>query len=266
MAAQRPPGFQRAGLPRQNPIMIGTLRETELHAALKRHYARPQDQLEVALAGYIADIVRADGEIIEIQTHNFSAIKRKLWQLVEQHRVRLVHPIATAKWITRVKADRKTVLGRRKSPRRGVWEDVFLELVSLPELMAHPNFTLEIVLIHEEEIRCLRTGRRRRRGSEWRVFNRRLLQVVDSVTFSTPADFRRFIPPDLATPFTSHELAVALQRPDYVAQKMTYCLRKMGTLSVVGKRGRAWLYAVEQLPRSPGNPGSVLPMNHPEVT
>jgi hypothetical protein len=224
--------------------MIGTLRETELHAALKRHYARPQDQLEVAVDGYIADILRADGEIIEIQTHNFAALKRKLPELVEQHRVRLVYPIAQAKWITRVKADRKTVLGRRKSPKRGRLEDVFSELVSLPELIAHPNFTLEIVLIHEDEIRCPRTGRRRRHGGDWRVCNRRLLQVVESIPFLAPADFQCFIPADLAAPFTSHELAVALQRPDYVAHKITYCLRKMGVLTVIGKRRRAWLYAL----------------------
>jgi hypothetical protein len=223
--------------------MIGTLRETELHAALKRHYARPQDQLEVAVDGYVADIVR-DDEVIEIQTHNFAALKPKLLQLVEQHRVRLVYPVAQAKWITRVKADQQTVLGRRKSPRHGALEDVFAELVSLPELMAHPHFILEVVLIHEDEIRCPRTGRPRRRGSEWRVCNRRLLKVVESAAFVTPADFRRFIPADLATPFTSGELAVALQRPDDVAHKITYCLRKMGTLAVVGKRRRAWLYAL----------------------
>jgi hypothetical protein len=224
--------------------MIGTLRETELHAALKRYYARPQDQLEVPIDGYIADIVRNDGEIVEIQTHNFSALKRKLGHLVEQHRIRLIYPIAQSRWITRVTADRKTVLGRRKSPRHGALEDVFVELVSLPELMAHPNFTLEIVLIHEDEIRCRRSGRRRRRGSEWRVCNRRLLQVVGSISFVTPADFRSFIPADLTAPFTSHEVAIALQRPDYVAHKITYCLRKMGTLEVVGKRRRAWLYAL----------------------
>jgi hypothetical protein len=227
--------------------MIGTLRETELHAALKRHYARPQDQLEVAVDGYIADVVR-DDEVIEIQTHNFAALKPKLLQLVEQHRVRLVYPVAQAKWITRVKADRQTVLGRRMSPRHGALEDVFVELVSLPELMAHPHFTLEVVLIHEDEIRCPRPGRPRRRGSEWRVCNRRLLKVVDSAAFVTPADFRRFIPADLATPFTSKELAVALQRPDFVAHKITYCLRKMGTLAVLGKRRRAWLYALAAEP------------------
>ncbi len=210
--------------------MIGTLRETELHAALKRHYAGPQDHLEVTVDGYVVDIVRNDAsaddasssdELIEIQTHNFAAVKRKLLRLAEQHQVRLVYPIAQTKWITRVKADRRTVLGRRQSPRHGTWEDVFLELVSLPELMAHPHFTLEVVLIHEDEIRCPRAGRSRRHGGDWRVYNRRLLEVVDSAVFATPADFRRFIPTVLTTPFTSHELAAALQRPDYVAHKIT---------------------------------------------
>ncbi len=37
---------------------IGTLRESDLHAALKRHYARPSDQIEVAVDGYVIDIVR----------------------------------------------------------------------------------------------------------------------------------------------------------------------------------------------------------------
>jgi hypothetical protein len=222
--------------------MIGTLRETELHAALKRHFARSQDQIEVPIDGYFADIIR-DGEVIEIQTRNFAALKPKLLRLIERHRVRLVYPVAEAKWITRVKADQQTVLGRRKSPRHGVLEDLFVELVSLPELMAHPHFTLEVVLIHEDEIRCPRLGRSYR-GNEWRVCGRRLLRVVGSASFSTPRDFRCFIPADLMRPFTSGELAVALQRPDDLAHKITYCLRKMGALAVVGKRRRAWLYTL----------------------
>jgi hypothetical protein len=227
---------------------IGTLRESDLHAALKRHYARPSDQIEVAVDGYVIDIVRGD-ELIEIQTHNFAALKRKLPQLLETYSVRLIYPIAQAKWIARVKADGRTLIGRRKSPRRGVLEDVFVELVSLPELMAHPNFTLEVALIHEEEVRCpysgrLRAGRKRYRAREWRVCNRRLLNVIESFEFAAPSDFQRFIPTDLIAPFTSRELANALQRPDYFAHKITYCLRKMGVLTVVGKRQRAWLYVL----------------------
>jgi hypothetical protein len=232
---------------------IGTLRESDLHAALKRHYARPSDQIEVAVDGYVIDIVRGaeargdpdrSDELIEIQTGNFAALKHKLPQLLENHRVRVIYPIAQAKWITRVKADGKTPVSRRKSPRRGTLEEVFLELVSLPELMAHPNFTLEVVLIYEEEWRCPRAGRKRDRAREWRVCQRRLLEVIEAIEFAAPSDFQRFIPIDLPAPFTSRELAGALQRPDYFAHKITYCLRKMGVLTVVGKRQRAWLYEV----------------------
>ena len=222
--------------------MIGTFRETGLHAALKQHYARPGDCLEAMVDGYIVDIVQG-AELIEIQTHNFAALKRKLPQLLERHCVRLVHPIAQAKWITRVKADRQTMIGRHKSPQHGALEDLFMELVSLPELIIHPNFTLEVALIHEEEVRCLRPGRRRGGARPWSVCDRRLIEVINTVVLATPADFGRFIPATLPVPFTSQEMAQALQRPDYLAHKMTYCLRKMGVLTVVGKRQRAWLYA-----------------------
>jgi hypothetical protein len=225
--------------------MIGTLRETELHAALKRHYARPTDQLEVKVGGYVIDIVRGTAdridELIEIQTHNFSALRRKLPHLLEAHRVRLVYPIPQAKWITRVKADRRTVINRRKSPQRGAIEDVFLELVSLPQLLAHPNFTLEVVLIHEEELRCS-SKRHGRWGKDWRMIDHRLLKVVETITFATPSDLRSFIPETLPMPFTSRDLAEALDRPVYLGQKMTYCLRQAGVLTPAGKRERAWLY------------------------
>jgi hypothetical protein len=226
--------------------MIGTLHETDLHAALKRHYARPIDQLEADVDGYVVDILRADG-IVEIQTHNFSALKHKLPRLLNQQPVRVVHPIAVEKWVVRVEADRRTVIGRRKSPHHGQLVELFIELVSIPQLVAHPGFSLEVALIHEEELRCPAKGKRRSRWLRpWRTFNRRLLKVIDQVTFTSPADFRRFIPSDLVSPFTSHELAAALDQPDDLAHKITYCLRKMGTLDVVGKRRNAWLYALDQ--------------------
>ncbi len=223
--------------------MIGTLRETELHAALKRYYARPHDRLEVQVDRYVIDLVR-DDELVEIQTHNFAALRRKLPDLLKDHPVRLVYPIAQARWIIRVTADRRTVIGRRKSPRPGALEDLFVELVSLPEWMAHPHFALDVVLIQEEEIRCLRSGGQSDRTGKWRVCDRRLLNVIDTVTFATPRDFQRFIPPDLSSPFTSRQLAEAKSQPEYLAHKITYCLRKMNVLTVVGKRHRAWLYAL----------------------
>ena len=226
---------------------IGTLRETSLHAALKTWYARPGDELEASVEGYQIDL-RRGAQLIEIQTRNFAALKRKLTQLVEFYPVRLVHPIAQEKWIVRLGRDGVTPLTRRKSPRRGRVDQLFAELVSFPELVAHPNFTLEVLMTREEEI--LRpagrsNGRRvswRRKG--WEICDRRLLGVIDQVVLASPADFLRFLPDALPQPFTSRDLAVATGQSLYVVQKITYCLRKMGTIGSAGKRGGALLYTI----------------------
>jgi len=222
------------------PNTIGTLNEKSLHAALKHWYAQPNDLTEVPVDGYTVDIVRGD-LLIEIQTRNLSAIKRKLTTLVEQHPVRLVYPVAQDKWIVRQSNNGRRVLGRRKSPKRGVVELVFVELVSLPQLLAHPNFSLQVVLIQEEEVRRF-DGSRNWRRKGWVAHERRLLQVVGQRLFETPQDMLALVPTILNEPFTTTNLAEATDQPLWLAQKMAYCLRAMGAIKVVGKRGRGTLY------------------------
>ena len=224
---------------------IGTLRETSLHAALKAWYARPGDELEASVEGFQIDL-RRGAQLIEIQTRNFAALKRKLTQLVERHPVRLVHPIAQEKWIVRLGRDSATPLIRRKSPKRGRVDQLFDELVSFPELVAHPHFSLEVLMTQEEEIlRPVRRGNGHRaswRRKGWAICDRRLLNVVEQVVFASPSDFRAFLPNSLPQPFTSRDLAWAAGQSLDLAQKITYCLRKMGVIESVGQRGRALLY------------------------
>jgi hypothetical protein len=229
------------------PNTIGTLNEKSLHAALKQWYAQPGDLIEASVDGFTVDIVRGD-LLIEIQTRNLSAIKRKLTKLVEQHPVRLVYPVAQDKWIVRQSRNGQRVLARRKSPKRGTIELVFEELVSLPQLLAHPNFSLQVVLIQEEEVRRYDGTRNpqgafgswRRKG--WVTHERRLLQVVGQRLFETPKDMLALIPTTLHKPFTTTDLAEATGQPLWLAQKMAYCLRAMGAIAVAGKRGRGILY------------------------
>lgn len=224
---------------------IGTLRETGLHAALKAWYAQPGDLSEVKVDGYVVDLLR-DDLVIEIQTHNFAALKTKLRRLAERGPVRLVHPIAAERWIVRLEADGHTVASRRKSPRRGHWLHLFTELVSLPELLSHPNFTLEALLIQEEEVRCPAARARRRWRRDWRVCDRRLLAVLDRRVLTQPEDCVTWLPAGLPQPFTNLELAQASHQPRYVAEKMTYCLRRMGVAQAVGRRGRSITHALSE--------------------
>lgn len=219
---------------------IGSLNEKPLHAALKAWYANPDDRLEVLVEGFVVDIVRGD-LLIEIQTSGFASLKRKLLQLTAHHPLRLVYPIAREKWIVRLGKDGQGQIGRRKSPKRGAVEELFQELVSFPKLVAQPGFSVDVLLIQEEEIRR-QDGRRgwRRRG--WVTQERRLLGVVGQRRFEGPADVGSLIPPDLAEPFTTSDLARAIRQRRRLAQRMAYCLRELGIIAPAGKQGNAILY------------------------
>jgi hypothetical protein len=220
--------------------VIGTLQEGPLHAALKSHYRAPGDVVEAQVGGYVVDILGSRG-IVEIQTASFSAIRRKLETLLESHPVRLVHPIGIERWIVRVDATGE-ILGRRKSPKRLGVEDVFEQLVSLATLVDHPRLLVDVVTTRLEEIRMWRKRRRRRKFS-WQVAERRLLEVLDVTTIASASDLFRLLPHELPEPFSTRDLAQAMERPLWLAQKAAYCLRESGAVRRVGKRGNLLLYA-----------------------
>jgi hypothetical protein len=86
-------------------------------------------------------------------------------------------------------------------------------------------------------------GARNWRRKGWSTHERRLIKVVGQRVFETPKDLGELIPAQLAEPFTTSQLAHAIGQPLWLAQKMAYCLREMGAISVAGKRGRSILYA-----------------------
>jgi len=219
---------------------IGTLNEKPLHAALRGWYVRPRDRFEVEVDGSLIDIVRGK-RLIEIQTGHFAPLKRKLGKLVKKHRVRLVYPIAQDKWVVRVSKNGKRQLSCRKSPKHGSIENVFDELVSIPNLVAEKNFSLEVLMIQEEEVRRQGVSRSWRRGG-WGTHERRLLAVLDRWVFETPADFADLLPEDLPEPFSTADVAAGLGKPRPIAQRMAYCLREMGAIRIADKRGNALLY------------------------
>ena len=208
---------------------INTYNENPLHKGLKEWAAGPGAEYEVPMDGFIIDAI-VDGILIEVQTRNFTKMRAKLKKLVESHPVRLVHPVSYEKWIVRTSPEGEQ-LSRRKSPKRGRIEDVFGELVTFPKLMAERNFSLEVAMIQEEELRVV-DGRKR--GRRWkRDFvreERRLLSVVESRRFAHPRDMAGLIPDSVAEPFTTTDLAKACNLPRFMAQKMAYCLREMGAI------------------------------------
>ena len=219
---------------------INTLNEKSLHAALKQWYAQPGDPFEVKLDGYFIDLIHGD-LLVEIQTGSFHPLKKKLHKLCESHPVRLVFPIPQEKWIVMLPKEEGGAQTRRRSPRKGRVEDLFSELIYLPGLMAHDNFSLEVLMIQEEEVRRpeSRKGRRRK---EWVTQDRKLISVLSRRVFQTPADLADLLPTALSESFTVKELAKAARAPVWLARRTIYCLKALDVLTDAGKRGNARLY------------------------
>lgn len=222
----------------KSPI-IGTLSEKGLHADIKDFLARPGDRIEYPVEGFVADILR-DDRIIEIQTRNFGAMRKKLAHLLGYYPVHLVHPIAVERMILWQDSDGRQIK-KRKSPKKGRAIDIFRELVYIRDLIMHPNLTFEILMTREEVIR--RQDPNRRKWNGWYVHDRRLVEVVDRIELGSYQDFRRLLPENLDIPFTNKELAAKLECSYRQAVAITYTMKRMGMLRVVGKRGNTILYA-----------------------
>ncbi len=223
---------------------LSTYREGSLHASAKEIYAREGGLTEEKIGGYVVDVVRGD-ELIEIQTASFASAARKLRRLVADHRIALVHPIAVERWLLRVDAD-GVVTDRRRSPKRGLPIDVFDQLVAFPELVAHPNFRLELLMIREEEVRGpIPPGARFRYPREWWRLDRRLLEVVDTIRVDIPADLLTLLPAGLPSPFTTADIAAAARRSKRLAARSAYCLLKAGATRPAGRSGRLVTYEAE---------------------
>ena len=217
------------------------MREGPLHAAVKAALAEPGDRLEVPVGRFVIDLVRADGELVEVQTGGFGALGRKLDALLDEHRFRVVYPVAAERRIVRVDA-RGEVVGVRRSPKRQTAVAVFDELVAFPSLLTHPNLTLDVLLLSEDHIRrpqpVTTRGRTRDPGE------RRMVELLDRVALRNSRDILAALPELPVEPFSTRDLAVRLRCSTRLAQRTLYCLRTIGIVEPAGKRGHAPLHVL----------------------
>jgi len=229
--------------------VIGELREGPLHRALKEWLSAPGDAFEVPVEGYVIDLVRAGGELVEVQTGGFSPLRAKLDALLDRHRMRIVHPVPARRRIVRVDAAGE-VLSSRPSPKRPGACAIFEGLVSFPTLLSHPHLTVDVLLCAEDHVRAPAPVRGRRFLRD--PGERRLTEVLERIELRGAADLAGLAA--LPTgPFTTRELAVAMGSPLVLAQKAAHCLRALGVLEAAGTRGRAPVHRVR-----PSRPASGL--------
>ena len=221
--------------------------ESSLHRQLKMLYGGPAADVEVQVDGYRIDAV-VRGKLFEIQQASLAALRDKVRSLLERHRVVVVKPLVSRKYLIRRDRPGGDIVSARYSPTRETVLHLFEDLVHFVSVFPHPRLTLEVVLTTQEEHRITRV-RRRRRGPDFRVEDRLLVEVVSTQRLKTAADLRKLLPATLPAKFTTGDLALHAAIPRWLAQKMAYCLKKTGAIDVVGKQGNAWIYATPRRSR-----------------
>lgn len=222
--------------------------ETSLHRDLKALYAKGRSRLEVPLGDYRIDVMTARGRLVEIQHGSLASIRDKIHNLLDNYNVLVVKPIIARKILIKQDSKGGQVVDRRLSPRRGTILDIFDELVYFTRVFPHRRLTLEMPLIEIEEWRYPGHGRRRRRReSDFLVEDQRLLCVSETYRLRNARDLSRLVTGNLISgplprPFHSGHLADALHVRRWVAQRIVYCLRKIGSTRQVGKSGNSRLY------------------------
>lgn len=229
------------------PTLDSCLMATSLHEQLKALYAGEEGEREVALGRYRIDVVR-DGTLIEVQHGGLAAIRDKIRKLCRSHDVLVVKPIVARKRLVKLDRPGGEEVSQRWSPKRGAVTDLFHELIHFTRAFPHKRLTLEAPLVEVEERRVPGHGRRRRWGkNDFVVEDQLLTRVVETHRFRGVSDLWRLVPGRLPKPFDTQQLARAMGVERWIAQRVAYCLREMGAVREVGKRGNALLY--ERRPR-----------------
>src|SRR4051794_28992135 len=184
-------GQRSSAFAEESQDVIGVLREGPLHRDLKALLAGPGDAFEVPVDGYVIDLVRADGELVEIQTGGFSPLRTKLDALLDAHRIRIVHPIPARRRIIRVSPEGEG-LSTRPSPKKPRAVQIFENLVSFPTLLTHPHLTVEVLLCHEDHVRAPEPTRGRRYLRD--PGERRLIEVLERIELRGAADAAALVP------------------------------------------------------------------------
>lgn len=220
---------------------IGTLSEKTLHAVMKNYFEPHEENHEIRIGGYVADIVSEQG-IIEIQTRNFRNLKTKLDAFLEVCSVLVVYPVTWVKSVVLIDSETGEITRKRGYGRRPSIYAAFDELYSICRQMKNERLSVCVAFVEVEERRLSVGGKWRKRDCEC---DKIPLRLDGEEYFTCTGDYARLIPEGLGDDFTSADLAAAAKIPRHTAQSILYFLNDIGAVVRTGKRGNSYIYSIK---------------------
>lgn len=219
---------------------IGTLGEKTLHAILKNYFEPVEDNHEIRIGHFIADIAGENG-IIEIQTRQFNNLRKKLEAFLSFTDVTIVYPIAQVKWLVWIDQHTGETTKKRKSPKSGKPYDIFFELYKIKSFLQNPKLHFCIVMLDIVEYRSLNGWSEDKKKGSVR-YDRMPTDIIDEIYISGPGEFDKLIPEGLGKQFTSKEFMKSSNLSLSVSQTALNVLNSVGAVTRIGKQGNRYLY------------------------
>lgn len=221
---------------------IGTLGEKTLHAVLKNYYEPFEQNHEIKVGRFVADIVGEQG-VIEIQTRSFGSLLEKLDNFLEFCDVTVVYPLPALKYVAWLDIDTGEIGEKHKSPKKCRIYDAFKEIIRIKYVLDNPRFHLVLCFLEMDEIRYLNGwSENKKRGSS--RCDRIPKDIIEEVRFDCVEDYRRFLPDGLPEEFTSAHYAKACRINKQIASNGLNILNYLGLVERVGKKGNSFIYKV----------------------
>lgn len=223
---------------------IGTLGERSVHAVLKAYFEPEEDNTEIKIGSFVADIAGEDG-IIEIQTRALYRLKKKLDCFLEYTHVTVVHPVMAKKYVRWLDPESGELSQRRRSSKKESVYTAMDELVAIKYAIDNPRFTFVCLALEAEDIRLL-DGRSKdkKRGST--KLDRYPLDIIAEYRFECPQDYMMLIPPEIEGEFTVSAFAEAAKITKPLARSTVAILSYTGAVKCIGKKGREKLYIINE--------------------
>ncbi len=220
---------------------IGVQKEYLLHQTLKRMLVADENAHEVPIGKFVADAA-VGRDIYEIQTKEFYRLREKLeYYLAEDYHVTIVYPVFAQRYMRWVDPQSGEIGERRRVPRVGSVQDVFLELYAIQPFLNNERLSLCIFGLAIEELK-LQDGYGKDRKRYATRIERRLSEVLYRVDIPRVTDLSTLLPADLPQHFTAADYAAVAHCNINSARAAVRILTTQGTLLRAGKRNRAHLY------------------------
>jgi hypothetical protein len=219
---------------------IGTLGEKTLHAVLKLYIEPRQENHEIKVGRYVADIMNEEG-ITEVQTRNFNAFRKKLACFLVNYKVTVVYPIAQIKWLTWIDTETGQATAKRKSPKTGRPYDIFAELYRIKQLLQHPNLSFRICMLEMQELRYLNGWSKDKKKGSSRC-DRIPSDIISEVIIRSKDDYQKLIPGELPQRFTAKDYRKCSGLTIGAAQTALNVLFAVGAVDRTDKIVNAFVY------------------------